>query len=376
VKRILIGPAHPLRGGIASFNHALCYAYQRAGMMAEIVTFYLQYPKILFPGKTQIENGPAPEGIKISAPLSSINPFSWYRTARLIRKEQPEYILFQYWMPFMAPAFGVVASRVKRKTKTKVVAVVHNALPHESFPLKKILTRYFFNRCDYFIAMSRSVEQDLKTLTKNKVIRFSPHPIYDIFGEKVSKEKACGFLKIDPLDSYVLFFGIIRAYKGLDLLLRAFADKRIMELGIKLIIAGEFYEDKKRYMDLISEFQLQEKIILHDSFIPNQEVKYYFSAADIVAQTYHSATQSGVAQMAYQFDSPMLVTDVGGLSEIVPHGKVGYVTKKNPKEIADALVDFFTNQRKAEFAKNVFEEKKNFSWEKFVRVIEENFTQE
>ena len=366
MNNIIIGPAYPLRGGIANFNAALCNAFLKKNIDSKIISFSLQYPKILFPGKTQLDNGNAPENIEISSDINSINPFNWFKLAKKIVKLNPDYIIVDFWMPFMAPALGTIIRKIKRKKNIKIIAITHNVVAHESKFYDKILTKYFIKSCDGFVAMSKSVLEDIKQFTTNQHLKFIPHPIYDIFGEKVSKDQALDFLKLKKEDKHILFFGLIRKYKGLDLLLKAMGTDKIKKLNIKLIVAGEFYDYKLKYEKIIDELKIRDNVILKDTYILNQDVKYYFSVADIVAQPYKTASQSGVTQIAYHFERPMLVTDVGGLSEIVPDNKVGYVTQTTPESIANAIFDFYENNKEAEFVENVKIEKNRFSWNAMV----------
>lgn len=370
-KVIIVGPAHPLRGGIADFNEALCRAFQKNGIESSIISFYFQYPKFLFPGKSQVAVGDAPQDFQIESLISSVNPFSWYHVAKKIKEQNPDYVIIRYWLPFMAPALGTIAKRVKKKSNIKVIAITDNVIPHEKRIGDRQLTNYFVKQCDGFVAMSKSVLEDLKTFTDDSHTLFSPHPIYDIFGEKISKAEARKNLSLNIDEKIILFFGFIRKYKGLDLLLEAMADERIKKLNIKLIVAGEFYEDASAYNDIISKNKLNDSVILRTSYIPKDEVKNYFCASDLVVQPYKNATQSGITQIAYHFERPMLVTNVGGLSEIVPDQKVGYVVEKNPQAIATAIVDFYERSREEEFSRSVALEKKRFSWDAFVNGIQE-----
>ena len=369
--KILIGPAYPLRGGIADFNHALGQSYLQKDQQVKVYTFSLQYPGILFPGKTQFAEGSQADHIPIDVSINSMNPFNWIKIGNRIAKENPEQVIIHYWMPFMAPCLGTIAKQIKRKSDAKIIGIMHNVIPHENFPLKNQLTKYFVNQCDGFIAMSKSVLKDLEQFTPNPNKKFIPHPIYNTFGEIIPKEQSLKKLDLSSNDRYLLFFGIIRKYKGLDILINALADKRLSKFPIKLIVAGEFYEERKVYDDLIAKNQLEDRILFTNGFVPADKVKYYFCASDMIVQTYKSATQSGVTQIAYHFERPMLVTDVGGLAEIVPHRKVGYVTEINPESVAEALIDFFENQREQEFSKNAAIEKDQFSWDQFIKGINE-----
>lgn len=366
MKIILLGPAHPLRGGIANFNEELAKALADAKHEVVLYSFALQYPNFLFPGKTQFEKGPAPQGLNIKTVVNSVNPFNWISSAFKIKNEKPDLLIVRFWLPFMGPCLGTICRIVKWTTGIRVIAITDNVIPHEKRPGDRILTRYFIGACDAFVAMSQSVLDELGQFTKTNKKLFLPHPLYEIFGEKINKLTARKMIGWEDNDKLVMFFGFVRKYKGLDLLLKAMADERLQKLNIKLVVAGEFYENAKEYLDMIINLGISDRVIIHSDFIPSEKVKYYFSACDMVAQTYHSATQSGVTQIAYNFNTPMLVTNVGGLSEIVPHNKVGYVCERIPGQIADCIYDFFVNNRAAEFAANIAIEKKRFEWSYFV----------
>jgi D-inositol-3-phosphate glycosyltransferase len=370
-KVIIVGPAFPLRGGIANFNEAFCRAMNVAGIDTKIISFSLQYPNFLFPGKTQFDTGNGPQDIRIETKINSINPLNWLKIANQIIAEKPDYVVFRYWLPFMGPCLGTIAKWIKKGTAIKVIAITDNLIPHEKRFGDTAFTKYFVKQCDGFVTMSQSVLDDLKEfiITDKKI--FLPHPIYDIFGKKVEKSVALKHLQLNENDKHILFFGFIRKYKGLDLLLEAMADKRIKQLGLKLIVAGEYYEDATYYNQIISKNNLENSVILKTEYIPTEEVRYYFCAADMIVQPYKTATQSGVTQIAYHFEKSMLVTNVGGLPEIVPNNKVGYVTEINPTAIADAIVDFYNNKREAIFTQNIIIEKQRFLWSAFVTGVQD-----
>lgn len=367
-KVIIIGPAFPYRGGIANFNNSLAVEYKKQGADVKIYSFSLQYPSFLFPGKTQYEKGIPPDDIQILSVINSINPFNWFEVARSIKKENPDYVIIRYWLPFMAPALGTIA-KFLRKT-TKIFTITDNVIPHEKRFGDSILTKYFVSKCDAFLALSASVLDDLKKFTKSEEKIFIPHPIYNSFGEIIDKKIAKQNLGLDKEGKYLLFFGFVRKYKGLDVMLEVISDKRIQELGIKLIVAGEFYDNKQEYISKIEELNISDYVILKSDFIPEEEVKNYFCASDMITQTYRTATQSGVTQIAYHFERPMLVTNVGGLAEIVPHNKVGYVCDINTSDIADCIVDFYNKDKEADFSENTKKEKKRFTWGELVNGIE------
>ena len=365
-KVVILGPAFPFRGGIAHFNNALADSFVKNGFEVNVFSFSLQYPSILFPGKSQYEEGIAPEAFKIHETINSINPLSWFSTSRKIIALKPKFIVVRYWLPFMAPALGTI-SRFLRKKGIKVIAITDNIIPHEKRIGDITLTKFFVKSCDGFVTLSQSVLDDISKFTNNTNKKFVPHPIYDIFGTIKSKDEALHSLKLDHNDKHLLFFGFIRHYKGLDILLEALSDDRLKD--VKLIIAGEFYERKEEYLRLINSLKIESQIIFKSSFIPNDEVKDYFCAADLITQTYRTATQSGVTQIAYHFERPMLVTDVGGLAEIVPNNKVGYVTDVSALKVADAIVDFYQNDRESFFIENIKLEKKRFDWNYLVQAI-------
>jgi D-inositol-3-phosphate glycosyltransferase len=369
---VIIGPAYPLRGGLATYNERLARAFQAAGDGARIVTFSLQYPGFLFPGQTQFSTEPGPTDVAIEVSLNSVNPLSWWAVGRRLRRERPDLVVFRFWIPLMGPALGTVARLVHGNGHTRVVAITDNVIPHEKRPGDRPLTRYFLSACDGFVTMSRSVLDDLQKLGfRNKPALYRPHPLYDNFGPAKPKAAALAALGLDPAFQYVLFFGFIRAYKGLDILLEALADARLAALPVKLIIAGEFYEDAAPYEVIIQRLNLEGRLVRATDFIPNERVADYFSAADLVIQPYKNATQSGVSQVAYHFGRPMLVTDVGGLAELIPHGVVGYVVPPLAPAIADALVDFYANDREEVLATNVRHEARKFSWEVMVAALKE-----
>lgn len=371
MKIVIIGTAYPYRGGIASFNERLAEEFIAQGHEVVIYTFTLQYPGFLFPGKTQYSEDPKPENLKIIPLINSVNPINWIKAGLKIRKEKPDIIISKFWIPFMGPSLGTVIRLAKSK-HTKTISILDNIIPHEKRIGDFILAKYFVNTIDTFIAMSSSVKEDMSKFTKTKPVKLIPHPIYDNYGEILDKKIARKHLDIDTDGKYVMFFGFIRDYKGLDLLLKAMANENIQKHKIKCIVAGEYYGNREKYDKLIEELGIEESLILKTEFIPNEEVKYYFSATDLIVQPYKTATQSGISQLAYHFEKPMVVTNVGGLPEIVDNGKSGYVVETDKNEISKAILDFFDSDNPDMFAEEVKQKKKDFSWSNFVRkVLEE-----
>lgn len=370
MKIIIVGTSHPYRGGIAAFTDRLATEFVKEDVDIEVVTFKLQYPSFLFPGKTQYSDSKALEGFPISRKVNSINPLNWIKVGKEIRKKNPDIVIFTYWMSFFAPCFGKMARVIKRNRHTRCVGLIHNMIPHEKSLLDKLLPPYFVKAMDGFVALSKSVLDDIASLDRhNKPRVFAPHPLYDHFGEIMDRAEAVKHLNLDPNYRYFLFFGLVRAYKGLDLLIDAFADERLRKYPMKLLVAGEFYDDPKPYLEQIKKHDLKDFVIIENQYINDDDVKYYFNSSEMVVQPYKSATQSGVTQIAYHFEKPMLVTNVGGLGEIIPNGKVGYVVEPNPSVIADALVDFCENDRYNMFEEGVRDEKKKYQWSNMTAAI-------
>lgn len=365
-KVIIIGSAYPLRGGLSNFNERLARAFMTEGFETIIFTFNLQYPAFLFPGKTQYSSEPNPDDLDIEVAINSVNPINWLLVGNKIKKLNPDLVIIKFWIPFMAPCLGTLARIIRSNGSSKVISIIDNIVPHEKRLFDTALAGYFARSVDGFLTMSRSVLQQVELFNKISPKLFSPHPIYDNFGEKIPREDACRLLNIDPENKYILFFGFIRDYKGLDLLLEAMALQDFRKLHVKLLVAGEFYTDPKPYYDIIKKHDLADIVILNTDFIPDSKVSLYFSAADLVVQPYKNATQSGVTQIAYHFEVPMVITNVGGLAEFVPDGKAGYVIEPNADSVAEAISDFFKEDRIAYFLEQIRMEKIKYSWDYFL----------
>ena len=367
MKIAIIGTAFPYRGGLANFNERLAYQIQEEGHRVNIYTFTLQYPNFIFPGKSQFSKGMPPKNLNIKRALNSLSPINWLRTGNRIKKEKYDLVIIGYWLPFMSPCLSTVANKIKSNKKSKIVSIVHNMIPHESRMGDKFLSNLFVKNCHAFLALSDSVLKDIEQFDSLKPKVVSPHPVYDNFGESVSKEAALKKLNLESKYKYILFFGLIRDYKGLDLLLNAMP--LIDNKNVKLIIAGEYYSNKEFYSNLIEKNNLKDKIIDLDGFVDHRDVRYYFCASDLVVQPYKSATQSGVTQIAYHFNKPMVVTNVGGLKEMCPDEKVGYLVEPNKEQVAQGVNRFFAQTDVTHMTKNIIEEKKKYSWNKLTKEI-------
>lgn len=368
MKVVIIGPAHPLRGGLASYNERLARQFQNEGHDVTIYTFSLQYPGFLFPGTTQYSSEPKPSDLKIEIKINSINPFNWLAVGNELKEIKPDIIVVRYWLPFMGPALGTILRRVKKNQHTKIICIADNIIPHEKRIGDVPFTRYFVKAVDGFVTMSDKVLNDLKQFAAGSPAQFIPHPLYDNFGEKISRTEARAHLNLPPETFLFLFFGFIRKYKGLDLLLEAVAHLKKQNQNFKVLIAGEFYEDRKVYDELIGQLNIHEQLILKTDFIPDSEVKYYLCAADAVVQPYRNATQSGVTPLAYHFEVPMIVTNVGGLPALVPHNKVGLVCEPNAEAIAQTMLQM-QQLGTSGFLPGLQEEKKKYAWSNITTAI-------
>lgn len=370
MKVIILGTAWPYRGGLATFNERLARQFASEGHEVEVWTFTLQYPSFLFPGKTQYTNEPAPTDLVIHRVLNSCNPFNWLRVGRRIRKAAPDMLICCYWMSFFAPAYGLISRMAKRNGKTRCIALVHNMIPHEPTILDKLFAPYFVKSQDGFVALSDSVVKDIETISHRHTAVSSPHPIYDHYGERMEKNAACEALGLPVDKRYMLFFGLVRAYKGLDLLLDAFGQVKEQLPDLQLIIAGEFYEDEEKYRAQIESLGLKDRVIVRNEFVPDGDLRKYFGAADLIVQPYKTATQSGVTQVAFHFEKPMLVTNVGGLGEIVHDRKMGYACEPTAAAIAEDLVDYYQHNRQADYTQYLQKEKTKYAWSKMTKAFE------
>lgn len=366
-KVIIIGPAHPLRGGLASYNERLAKQFKQEGDDVTIYTFSLQYPGFLFPGSTQYSSETAPTDLNIEVAINSINPLNWLSVGNKLRKLKPDIIVVRYWLPFMGPALGTILRTVKKNKHTKVVCIADNIIPHEKRPGDTPFTKYFVKPIDAFVTMSEKVLKDLKYFS-NKPAEHIVHPLYDNFGDGLSKQEARKHLGIAEDEKIILFFGFIRQYKGLDLLLQAMAEPQLRSSNIKLLVAGEFYDDRNLYDDLIRKLNISPQLILRTDFIQDSEVRYYLSAADFVIQPYRHATQSGVTPLAYHFEKPMLVTNVGSLPDLVPHGKVGLICEPTPQAIAESILKLY-QLGEDHFLPHLRSEKKKYTWDNITAAI-------
>ncbi len=358
----LIGPFPPFRGGISDFNYSLFKELSKSHEL-QIINFSTLYPKLLFPGKSQFKTATG-HLINSDRILSSINPLTWRKSAHKIIDFQPEIVIIHYWLPFFAPTFSTVIGVLKKRLNVKVIAICHNIIPHENHNIYQLFTKKLLTKIDRFLVMSDSVKSVLLKFIPSAKYKVSPHPIYNIFGDIIDKDKARLNLGIKA-KKVILFFGMIREYKGLDILLNGIPKIKQKLNDFIVIVAGESYENTNKYYSIIEKLKIQDNVDLRLKFIDDSEVSQYFSAADIVALPYRSATQSGITQIAYNFDRPVIISDVGGLAEIALDGKTGYVVPPQPDEFAKAIIRFFQTNKFHEFSQNVKIHKKLYTWKNF-----------
>lgn len=367
---IIVGPAYPYRGGIADTNERIAIELIKREIKCEVYSFKKLYPKILFPGKTQYaKEKKLNPNLLVHSKINSTNIFNWIKVGFEIRKKKPDVLLFRYWTPFLSLCYSLITLIVKTNRSTKIITLVDNFYPHERFFGDKLFSYIFIHLMEGCIVMSLSVMSEILTVRKKIDIEYCPHPLFDDYGEIISKNIARKSLKLDENKKYILFFGFVREYKGLDLLLEAFQKAANVIQDLNLIIAGEFYQSKKEYEELIEKFNIKDKITIYDQFIPHSLVPYFFCSVDLVVLPYKSATQSGIVQIAYHFNKPLIVTNVGALPDIVVNNVTGYVVEPNSSAIAYAIIKYFSENNEEKFSKNIFEEKKKYSWDRMIETI-------
>ena len=365
----LISVAPPYRGGISKQTSILVENLSK-NHSVDVINYSRQYPDFLFPGKTQYLDDKS-ENDNSSRMIDSINPLTWFSTGNKLAKKNYDLVIFRFWNPFFAPALGVIAGIIKKKSShTKLMSLCDNILPHEKTPLADFLTTYLFDKLDGHIVQSSQTENELQEVVENPVYEKRFHPIYTNFPKKIDKITARKKLGLSA-KNIILYFGIIRDYKGFDILLNAIAELKDSGLDFHLLAGGECYGSDEKYTQLISNLGISDYITWHNKYIPDSEVSNYFSAADVVALPYRTASQSGVTQIAYSYDLPVIVTKVGGLPEIVDEGQSGFtIEPENPTELANILEKNLEAGTFLEMATYIKKFKQKFSWEYFVNGIE------
>jgi glycosyltransferase involved in cell wall biosynthesis len=373
---VIVGTSYPMRGGIAHYVALLYRKLVERGHTVKIISFTRQYPSLFFPGKTQQDHSKEVDSVPNEPVLDSINPISWLKTFKRIRDFGAEAVVFKYWMPFFAPSYACVALLGKVFGGSRTLFVCDNIVPHEHRPGDTLLTRIVLSIIDAFIVQSDVVLSDLLTFKPRAQYALVPHPVYETFKADLTRDEARRRLGLGREDKVALFFGYVRRYKGLSVLFDAFgllAERK----DTKLLVVGEFYEPEKPYTDQIARLGIQEQVMVVNEYVPNEDVGIYFVAADVVVLPYITATQSGILQIAYNFDRPVVVADVGGLAESVDEGRTGYVVAPgDPHVWASALERFFQESKETDFSANVASYKQRFSWDQLAEAIESLLTHE
>ena len=370
MKIAMIGPVHPYKGGIAHYTDLLCRALREDGNEVQLYSFKFQYPKLLYkkPQKDMKSSGFGTNDADFC--IHTLNPFNWIKVAGRIKKQKPELIILQWWHPYFAPCFWSICKLLRRE---KILFVCHNVFPHERFPLDRLLTKWTLGCGRYFITQSKMDARDLLSVKHDAVYRVTPHPTYGMFCRQgMSMQKAREQLQIDQGQRVLLFFGFVRKYKGLQYLLEAMKLLKERDFKVQLWVVGDFGEDKEEYVEQIRAFEIGDQVQMVEGYVPDDEVEKYFAASDLVVLPYLSATQSGIVQIAFGFEKPVLVTEVGGLPDVVTNGKTGYVVEPRSAEtIAEAIMDYYINNRREAFVSQIEKEKDRFSWKTFVDTMME-----
>jgi glycosyltransferase involved in cell wall biosynthesis len=372
----LVGPFYPLRGGIAQYIGVLGQKLQEKGHRVKVLAFRKQFPRFLFPGKTQLEASKEYIHLEAEAVFIPWNPLTWYRTYRQAKAGGAQALIFNFFMPFFAPGYAAVCVLVHWFTDIRIIYIIHNVIPHEKRPGDRFFTRLAFRWVDGFIVQAEVVRQDLFKWfpqAKNKPVVYVPHPIYDTYsGSELSREEARARLNRPTAEKLLLFFGLVRRYKGLDILLEAMPEV-IRSLGeVHLLIAGEFYEPEQEYRQIIEKLEIGDHVTMLNQYIPNEDVSLYFRSADVLVLPYRSATQSGVIQVAHHFAMPVISTRVGGLPEVIREGETGFLVEpEHPAALAKAIVEFFQYRNSHALKMGLESARLRYTWDDMVQAIEE-----
>lgn len=365
---VIIGPAHPYRGGMAAFNESLARELQQQGHQVEIINFIFQYPDWIFPGEKQTTDDPAPQDLHIYRKLHSIQPLNWLKVRQYLKELEADQIICGYWLPLLSPCLTTVLKGLKKKTR--VTGIIHNAVPHEKRPGDRLLTKVFLRQLTDAVVLSKSVAEDLKTFSfpEDLAVKQLFHPIYDVYGEAVERDVAIEALSLEKKKRYLLFFGFIRSYKGLDILIDAFGRAQLPD-DVNLLIAGEFYDNREKYIQMISSNRRSSQIHLREGYIPSEQVKYYFCASEAVVLPYRNATQSGITQIAIHFSLPVVSTRVGGIEEYVQQDINGRLTSSQPHVLAADLRQLFEDDALKRYRQGQQRALKKYSWRGFVEQL-------
>ena len=377
-KIIIIGPAYPYRGGNALFVTQTFEVLQN-DFNVKIFNYKLLYPSLLFPGTTQFDKSEM-KVFKVPSErlVNSISPLSWYKVSKRIIQEKADLIIFDWWHPFFGFCHGAISSLIKKEYSNKILFITENVVSHEANRIDKFLTKIGLRNASMFLALSKNVEEELERFAKGSKIFRSELPIYDCYKSddisEISEFKSQ--LGINKDDQVILFFGYVRKYKGLDILLKAFPKILQKFPNTFLLVVGEFYDNPDSYFKLIEELNIRERVKIINQFVPNEEVAKYYLASDVVVLPYRSATQSGILNVAYGFNKPVIVTNVGGLAEFVIEGKTGFVIKPDSEdEIVKGYEEYLGKKDEVNFKENIIEYNRKNSFDNLPKLISQIITE-
>ena len=363
---LIISAAYPYRGGISDSTHSLVNQMSSQNIYCEVWTFKLLYPKIFFPGKTQYSKEVLKSDFKIVRQINILNPINWIITAKKINKIGPKKIIFRYWTPILALSYFVISWILNNKIK--VIGLVDNWSSHERIFFESFFRKFFIKSCDSFISFSENVGEKLKNNTRKKVLPLF-HPINDHLPNKISKDQALSNLNL-PSKKYILFIGLIRKYKGVETLIKAFYYVSKENEDLNLIIAGEFYDDITIYNKLIKRKDIEDKVIIDDNFLESSKIRDYICVSDLIVQPYKKASQSGITPVAYFYDKPLVVSNIKGLKEIIINDKSGEIFDETPYNLAISIKNCINPENNRNYSNNISESKRKYSWSRFIKNIE------
>ncbi len=363
---LIISAAYPYRGGISDSTHSLVNQMSSQNIYCEVWTFKLLYPKIFFPGKTQYSKEVLKSDFKIVRQINILNPINWIITAKKINKIGPKKIIFRYWTPILALSYFVISWILNNKIK--VIGLVDNWSGHERIFFESFFRKLFIKSCDSFISFSENVGEKLKNNTRKKVLPLF-HPINNHLPNKISKDQALSNLNL-PSKKYILFIGLIRKYKGVETLIKAFYYVSKENEDLRLIIAGEFYDDIAIYNKLIKRKDIEDKVIIDDNFLESSKIRDYICVSDLIVQPYKKASQSGITPVAYFYDKPLVVSNIKGLKEIIINDKSGEIFDETPYNLAISLKNCINPENNRNYSNNISESKRKYSWSRFIKNIE------
>ena len=363
---LIVSAAYPYRGGISDSTHSLVNQMSKQNIKCEVWTFKFLYPKLFFPGKTQYSKEEFNSNFKIAREINTLNPLTWIITAKKINKRGPKKLIFRYWTPLLALSYFVISSILN--SKIKVIGLVDNWSAHEKIFFEGFFRKLFIKSCDSFISFSENVGKNLKKNTNKKVLSLF-HPINNHLPNKISKTEALSNLNL-PSKQYILFIGLVRKYKGVETLIKAFHYVSKEHEDLKLIIAGEFYDDITIYNKLIKRKDIEDKVIIDNNFLESSKIRDYICASDLIVQPYKKASQSGITPVAYFYDTPLVVSNIDGLREIIINDSSGEIFDETPSDLAIAIKNCINPESSRNYSNNIAKSKVKYSWSRFVKEIE------